>query len=80
MQPEDKDVFIVIGPSCTGKSTLKCAMAGQKMKFINKKDYMKVPFVEKANSACFIVPVDDKGVPMESQLMSHKNAPYTLKA
>ena len=28
LHPEDKDVFIVIGPTCTGKSTLNCAMAG----------------------------------------------------
>lgn len=80
LDAEDKNVFIVIGPTCTGKSTLNYAMAGQKMQFIHKKNFKKVSFIKEAHSASFIVPIDAEAAPIDSQLLSHKNAPYTLKA
>jgi guanylate kinase len=33
----DKDVFIVVGPSRTGKGTLLAALKGQKMKLFRRK-------------------------------------------
>lgn len=37
MKLEGKDIFIVIGPSRTGKGTLLAALKGQKMKLFRRK-------------------------------------------
>ena len=37
MQLEDKDIFVVVGPSRTGKGTLLAALKGQKMKLFRRK-------------------------------------------
>ena len=36
LQLHDKDIFIVLGASRTGKGTLLCALQGQQMGFFNK--------------------------------------------
>ena len=50
------------------------------MQFIHKKNFKKVPFIKEAHSASFIVPIDSSAQPIDSKLLSHKNAPSTLKA
>jgi ABC-type ATPase with predicted acetyltransferase domain len=37
MKLHDKDIFIVVGPSRTGKGTLLAALKGQKMKLFRRK-------------------------------------------
>ena len=37
MKLQDKDIFIVVGPSRTGKGTLLAALKGQKMKLFRRK-------------------------------------------
>lgn len=37
MDLDDKDIFIVVGPSRTGKGTLLAALKGQKMQLFRKK-------------------------------------------
>lgn len=38
MKLEEKDIFVVLGPTRTGKGTLLTALQGTKMKFFRKKD------------------------------------------
>ena len=38
MNLKEKDVFVVLGPTRTGKGTLLAALQGVKMKFFMKKD------------------------------------------
>lgn len=68
MDLANKDVFIVIGPSRTGKGTLLTALQGETMKLVKKADVKdKKMFDSIAQTAQTVMtPVDANGQPIES--------------
>lgn len=57
MDLHSKDIFIVIGPSRTGKGTLLEALKGANIQFINKQKHSAIKFVASSELSNFMSPV-----------------------
>lgn len=80
MKLEDKDVFLVIGPSRAGKGTLLASILGHKMKFFKRNKVKDTAVGKNIQVAHFMAPVDKDGVtPLENQIVSHSHNSHTLK-
>lgn len=79
MNLHEKDIFIVVGPSRTGKGTLLAALKGQKMKLFKRKakDRQKAVYRDSA-CATFMAPEGPDGEPLEEAIMSHKHNSHTI--
>ena len=75
----DKDVFIVVGPSRTGKGTLLAALKGQKMKLFRRKakDRQR-EFYKDVATATFMAPEGPDGEPIVEAIMSHSHNSHTI--
>ena len=72
MKLEEKDIFVVLGPTRTGKGTLLTALQGTKMKFYRKKDVDQTDVGKEAYQKFFMAPVDDNDDgPASSKIISH---------
>ena len=79
MNLHDKDIFIVVGPSRTGKGTLLAALKGQKMKLFKRKPKNKQMAVYRDSAtATFMAPVGPDGEPIEEAIVSHKHNSHTI--
>ena len=90
---EDKDVFIVLGPTRTGKGTLLTALQGVKMKFFKKKDVIDSEVGKEAYQAYFMAPVEvnsaaadedaaaaeKSSMPALSKIISHQYNSHTIR-
>ena len=64
MDLEHKDVFVLLGPTRTGKGTLLTAFGrGTEMKLFQKKHWQQFAAEQKVYAANFMAPVDAKGHP-----------------
>ena len=84
MKLENKDIFIVIGPSRTGKGTLLAALQGHNMKFVTKNNktdekLTKCSVALSSASKSFMAPIDKDGVPSSNKIISHQHNSHTLK-
>jgi len=75
MNLKDKDVFVVLGPTRTGKGTLLAALQGVKMKFFMKKDGIvaQTQVGKEAYQKYFMAPMaeGDDNAPAENKIISH---------
>lgn len=71
MKLQDKDIFIVLGPTRTGKGTLLTALKGIEMKLFRKKDVENSACAKEAYQAYFMAPVLEGQIPGESNIISH---------
>ena len=78
MHLEDKEVFLVIGASRTGKGTLLEALTGTNFKFIKKKDFPSVDWIQKSATLTMMAP-EVEGNPVEKMIVSHSFNSHTLK-
>lgn len=80
MDVKDKETFIVIGASRTGKGTLLAALHGAKIKHYQKKS-PKLAENAVAKSAAgmqFLAPMGEDGLPCEDAIISHMHNSHTL--
>lgn len=79
---DEKEIFIVIGASRTGKGTLLAALHGAQIKYF-KKDKKNQALADSAITktalgSTFMAPVGADGLPQESAIISHKHNSHTL--
>jgi hypothetical protein len=81
MNLKDKNVFIVIGASRTGKGTLLQALTGTKMSLFKKKNVVGTELEKDMALATNVVmaPVDANGTPLVNRIISHAANSHTLK-
>jgi energy-coupling factor transporter ATP-binding protein EcfA2 len=80
MDLHDKDVFLVIGPSRSGKGTLLAALLGHKMKYFNKRNIKGTVLENNVAVANFLAPVaDDGATPLLHEIVSHERNSHTMK-
>ena len=80
MHLEDKDIFIVLGPTRTGKGTLLTALQGVKMKFVKKKDILNTEVGKEAYQAYFMAPIEDASdMPVQNKIISHQYNSHTIR-
>lgn len=71
MELEDKDIFIVLGPTRTGKGTLLTALQGVQMQLFRRKDWENNTAAKQAYQAYFMAPIVEGQKPGESNIISH---------
>ena len=73
LELEDKDIFIPLGPSRTGKGTLLAALQGFKMKIFKKRQVKDTEVGKSARLMTFMAPCDpnDDKMPIMNAIMSH---------
>ena len=79
MQLEDKDIFIVVGASRTGKGTLLAALRGVNMKYFQRRKVENTAIGKEATQNCFMAPVDKDGNPLYDKIINHSHNSHTLK-
>lgn len=84
MELENKDIFIVLGPTRTGKGTLLTALQGVKMKLFKKSKVKDTEVGKQAYANYFLAPVaeaeDGKGeLPEVNKIISHQNSSHTIR-
>lgn len=57
MELEGKDIFIVLGPTRTGKGTLLTALQGVQMQLFRRKDWEDSAAAKQAYQAYFMAPI-----------------------
>lgn len=80
MDHKNKNIFIPLGASRTGKGTLLAALLGYKLKIFNKKKLKDNPVAQKAALRNFMAPCDpeDESLPIELDFMSHQHNSHTI--
>lgn len=79
MQLKEKDIFIVLGPTRTGKGTLLTALKGVPMKLFRKKDITMTEATKDVHQAYFIAPVNEEQQPGQSEIISHQYNSHTIR-
>ena len=82
MEVKEKETFIVIGASRTGKGTLLSALHGANIKYFvkNKKNQalLDSAVTKTVVGSTFLAPVGDDGLPIENAIISHQHNSHTL--
>lgn len=80
LELEDKDIFIPLGPSRTGKGTLLAAIMGKKMKIFRKNKVKQTKAGQEAKLQTFMAPVDpaDPNLPDVNDIVSHQHNSHTI--
>lgn len=79
MALHDKDIFVVIGASRTGKGTLLSGLMGQKLKLFKKNQQTRnLPIYRDAATKLFVMPEGPDGHPVDSLIISNKYNSHTL--
>ena len=80
MNLQNKDIFLVIGPSRSGKGTLLSALLGHRIKYFNRREVNKTDVGKNVAVAHFMAPVAEDGqTPIESEIVSHERNSHTLR-
>lgn len=80
MHLEDKDIFVLLGPTRTGKGTLLTALShGVQMKLYAKKEWREFAKEEKVYAANFMAPAGAKGQPIKSDMICHQCNSHTIR-
>ena len=76
----DKDIFIPLGPSRTGKGTLLTAMEGYEMQVFERKNTMNTAAGQESAMGMYMAPVDpnNKYMPDTNLKVSHQHNSHTF--
>lgn len=80
MKLYEKDIFIVLGPSRTGKGTLLCALQGHNIQMFKTKDakVRNTVLGKEAKVVKFMACADGQGNPIVNDIMSNSHNSHTI--